>query len=83
MSKTFRPYQPDQSFLLPVSMREWLPDGHLIYFINDVVDQLDLTDILLQKKEHHTSSEERRKLLLTLPDAQSMWIQKRANRLLL
>ena len=45
MSKTFRPYQPDQSFLLPVSMREWLPDGHLIYFINDVVDQLDLTAI--------------------------------------
>jgi transposase len=46
MSKTFRPYEPDQSFLLPVSMHEWLPSGHLAYFVTDVVDQLDLTAIL-------------------------------------
>ena len=46
MSKTFRPYEPDQSFLMPVSMREWLPGDHLTYFITDVVDQLDLTEIL-------------------------------------
>ena len=46
MSKTFRPYEPDQSFLLPVSMREWLPDDHLIYFISDIIDQLDLTAIV-------------------------------------
>lgn len=46
MSKTFRPYEPDQSFLLPISMREWLPDDHLIYFISDIIDQLDLTAIV-------------------------------------
>jgi len=46
MSKTFRPYEPDQSFLMPVSMHEWLPSGHLAYFVTDVVDQLDLTAIL-------------------------------------
>jgi len=45
MSKTFRPYEPDQSFLMPVSMHEWLPSGHLAYFVTDVVDQLDLTAI--------------------------------------
>lgn len=45
MSKTFRPYEPDQFFLMPVSMREWLPSGHLAYFVTDVVDQLDLTAI--------------------------------------
>jgi len=28
--------------LLPHSMREWLPEGHLAYFINDTVDSLDL-----------------------------------------
>ena len=33
MSKIFRPYDPDQMFLMPVSMREWLPGGHLAYFI--------------------------------------------------
>ncbi len=43
MSKTFRPYEPDQMFLMPVSMREWLPADHLAYFISDVADQLDLS----------------------------------------
>jgi transposase len=35
--------EPNQDFLLPPSMREWLPEGHLAYFINDTVDALDLT----------------------------------------
>jgi len=46
MSKTFRPYQPYQDFLMPASMREWLPSDHLAYFISDVVDQLDLSEIM-------------------------------------
>ena len=43
MAKTFRPYLPDQDFLLPPSLREWLPEGHLAYFVSDVIDQLDLS----------------------------------------
>lgn len=46
MSKTFRPYEPEQTFLMPVSMKEWLPSDHLAYFISDVVDQLDLSKIM-------------------------------------
>jgi transposase len=46
MSKTFRPYDPAQSYLLPASPLEWLPEGHLAYFIVDVVGQLDLSAIL-------------------------------------
>jgi transposase len=46
MSKTFRPYEPDQISLMPVSMREWLPSDHLSYFISDVVDHLDLSEIM-------------------------------------
>ena len=46
MSKTFRPYKPNQDFLMPVSMREWLPTDHLAYFISDIVDQLDLSAIM-------------------------------------
>jgi len=42
----FRPYEPDQQILLPLSLRDWLPDGHLAYFISDTVDQLDLSEIL-------------------------------------
>jgi hypothetical protein len=29
MAKTYRPYVPEQDFLLPPSLREWLPDDHL------------------------------------------------------
>jgi len=45
VSKTFRPYEPDQDFLMPISMREWLPADHLAYFISDVVESLDLSAI--------------------------------------
>jgi hypothetical protein len=29
MAKTYRPYVPEQDLLLPPSLREWLPEGHL------------------------------------------------------
>ena len=45
MAKTFRAYVPEQNLLLPASLREWLPDDHLAYFVSDVVDQLDLSGI--------------------------------------
>ena len=45
MSKTYLPCDPDQQLLLPAALQEWLPDDHLAYFISDVVDQLDLSDI--------------------------------------
>ena len=43
MGKSYRPYHPDQAFLLPPSLREWLPEKHLVYFASDVVDNLNLT----------------------------------------
>lgn len=46
MSKSFRPYEPDQMLLLPVVLQEWLPEDHLAYFISDVADQLDLSPIM-------------------------------------
>lgn len=45
MSKGYRPYQPEQDLLLPPSLRDWLPEKHLAYFVSDVVDQLDLRPI--------------------------------------
>lgn len=42
MGTTFRRYAPEQSLLLPPSPRDWLPEGHLAYFISDTVDNLDL-----------------------------------------
>jgi transposase len=45
MAKTYRPYLPEQDFLLPPSPRDWLPEGHLAYFVSDLVDQLNLSAI--------------------------------------
>ena len=42
----FRDYSPNQDFLLPPSLREWLPSDHLANFISDVVDALDLSEII-------------------------------------
>ena len=41
----FRPYTQDQRLLLPIDLREWLPEGDLALFISDVVDELDLSAI--------------------------------------
>lgn len=45
MAKTYRPYVPEQDLLLPPSLRDWLPEDHLAYFVSDLVDQLDLSAI--------------------------------------
>ena len=42
MPISFLPYAPDQELLLPHSLHEWLPSGHLANYINDTVDALDL-----------------------------------------
>jgi len=43
MGKGYRPYYPDEELLLPPSLRDWLPEDHLAYFVSDVVDNLDLS----------------------------------------
>ena len=43
MATSYRRYDPDQVMLLPASLQDWLPQGHLAYFINDTVDALDLS----------------------------------------
>jgi transposase len=45
MSKTYRPWNPDQPWLLPPSPKDWLPEGDLVYFVMDVVRQLDISAI--------------------------------------
>src|SRR6266511_332347 len=42
MAYNFLPSDRDQPFLLPPDLRDWLPQGHLAWFILDVTDQLDL-----------------------------------------
>lgn len=46
MKKTFRPYNQSQLLLLPPSLEDWVPEHHLARFVNDTVEQLDLSAIL-------------------------------------
>jgi transposase len=47
VNKTFRPYDHDQQFLLPPSIKDWLPEGHLARFVDELVDEvLDLDPFL-------------------------------------
>jgi transposase len=45
--KSFRPWQPEQTTLLPPSPREWLAEDHQVYFLLDLVDELDLSEVLI------------------------------------
>ena len=42
MSASYIPYCPQQQQLLPCALQDWLPEGHLAYFISDTVDSLNL-----------------------------------------
>ena len=42
MGKRFRTDNLDQGLLLPPSLHDWLPEGHLARFLADVIDELDL-----------------------------------------
>ena len=47
MSKMFRPWLVDQAQLLPPSVSDFVPAGHVAHFVRDLVrEQLDLTAIL-------------------------------------
>lgn len=51
--KAYRPWHPTQSFLLPPSPEEWLPQGHLAFWLLDVVASLDISGIerVVQSKD--------------------------------
>ena len=43
--KGYRDWTAKQSYLMPPSPSEWLPPGHLAYFMLDVVETLDISEI--------------------------------------
>jgi len=51
MSKCFRAYQPEQALLLPPSLEDWLPEGHLARFLSEVMGELDLRPIYQSYEE--------------------------------
>lgn len=45
MASLFKGYNRDIKYLLPPSVTDWLQAGHLAYFVSDIVDKLDLSEI--------------------------------------
>jgi transposase len=45
MAKSYRSWTPAQSYLLPPSPAEWLPENHLAYFVLELLEDIDLGDI--------------------------------------
>lgn len=68
MSKSYRPWSPLQPYLLPPSPTEWLPEGHLAFFILEIVEQLDLSAIerVVQAKDARGERPYPPQLLLSL-----------------
>src|SRR4029434_3239240 len=52
MAYNFMRAHRDQPFLLPPDLRDWLPTGHLAWFILDVDDQPDLAPFSRQHRDH-------------------------------
>ncbi len=47
MPMTFRPWTPEQTALLPPSPSDWLSDDHQVQFLLDLMDELDLSAIVI------------------------------------
>lgn len=46
MAENFIAVDREQAWLVPPSIRDWLPEGHLVWFLLDVVAWLDLSGIV-------------------------------------
>ena len=44
-TKKYRPWAPDQAYLFPPTANDLLPDDHLVFFVRDLLNELDLSPI--------------------------------------
>lgn len=48
--KIFKPYWQNQLLLLPPNLEDLIPEGHLVRFINDIVNRMDLSELYANYK---------------------------------
>ncbi|MEQ8173089.1 MAG: IS1182 family transposase [Candidatus Eremiobacterota bacterium] len=51
MRKNFKEYNQNEQYLFPPSLHDWLPEGHLAYFISEMVEEMDLSEIYKEYRE--------------------------------
>ena len=49
--KQYRDWNPDQPFLLPPFLQEWLPEDHPVYLMLDILEELDVSAINRKYRE--------------------------------
>jgi len=55
--KSFRPWTPEQIYLLPPSPMDWLPEEHLVFFLLDLPNELDFGEILAPSRHKDARGE--------------------------
>ena len=45
---TYKPYDQKQSYLIPPSVDELIPENHLVRLVNEIIDEMDLQQLLEQ-----------------------------------
>ena len=53
--QVFKPYTQDQAMLLPPSLEELIPAGHIVRVVDEMIEQLDLSVLERQYKGGGTS----------------------------
>jgi transposase len=61
--QVYKPYKQNQPMLMPPSLRELIPVGHLVRVVNEMIDQLDIEPLKRQYKGGGTSAYHPRMLL--------------------
>lgn len=46
MGQIFEPYDPDPAHVFPPSPKDWLPEGHLSYFVSETSGELDVSPFM-------------------------------------
>lgn len=54
--QVFKPYKQNQLMLMPPSLEEMIPEGHLVRVVNEMIDQLDIEPLKRQYKGGGTSA---------------------------
>ena len=50
MAARFVTVDHDTRLLLPPDIREWVPSGHLVHFVMDAVEELDLSEAKVNER---------------------------------
>jgi len=58
---TYKPYEQEQLYLIPPSVSELIPQGHLVRLVNETIDEMGLQQLLEQSLREKLATAKRKK----------------------